>query len=175
MRFLLLLLVLGLTTPSLFSQTQSDSILQQLIDERTRLYRDWDYFQQQNHALFGGKSKQDLRNVIATLEELLAKDNQVLARLRHLHEQEKLRLETDKVRLTSKTGELTTQTNSFLGESNELAERLQKFEARLKAERAQRKAAEARAERTFQIATGIVLAVLVLGGLAWRQSQTRRA
>ncbi|MCY7350001.1 MAG: hypothetical protein LH606_04955 [Cytophagaceae bacterium] len=175
MRFLLFFLFFGLTICSTFAQTQSDSLLRLLINERTRLYRDWDYFQKQNHALFGGKSKKDLRNVIATLEGLIAKDNQVLARLRHLHEQEKLRLEMEKVRLTTKTGDLTTQTNSFLGESNELTERLQKFEARLKAERALRKEAEARTERIFQIAVGIVLAVLVLGGLVWQRTRSRRA
>ncbi len=151
----------------------NDSLLNQLVRERARLYKDWNYFQEQNHALFGGKSKNDLRNIIATLEGIVAKDNQILGRLRTVTDKERQRMELEKMRLTSKTGELTTQTNSFLGESNQLAERTQRLEARLKAEKEARRTAEARIESTFQFAVAAVLGALVLAWLGWRRGRRR--
>lgn len=176
MRFLLFLL-LSLSAFSAAAQTDTtgvnDSLLNQLVRERARLFKDWEYFQQQHHALFGGQSKNDLRNIIATLEGILAKDNQILGRLRTVTAKERQRMELEKMRLTAKTGELTTQTNSFLGESNQLAERTQRLEARLKAEKEARRAAEARIESTFQIAVAAVLGALVLAWLGWRRGRRR--
>lgn len=157
------------TTPNPPSAA-TDSVLRVLIGQRAKLYNDWDYYQQQNHALFGGKSKRDLRDIIATLEKILAKDNQILARLRTVSEKERERLELQALRLQTKTGSLTNQTNSFLNETNEMADRVQRLEARLKAEKEQRKAAEARIESTFQIASAIVVGV-VLGFFAWRRAR----
>lgn len=159
------------TTTNQNQSAATDAQLATLIGQRAKLYNDWDYYQRQNHALFGGKSKKDLRDIIATLEKILAKDNQILARLRTVNEKERERLELQALRLQTKTGSLTNQTNSFLNETNEMAERVQKLEARLKAEKESRKAAEARVERTFQIASAIVVGVLVLAYLAWRRTR----
>jgi ABC-type phosphate transport system auxiliary subunit len=153
------------------STAATDSQLAALIGQRSKLYKDWDYYQQQNHALFGGKSKNDLRDIIATLERIIAKDNQILARLQTVNAKERERLELQALRLQTKTGSLTNQTNSFLNETNEMAERVQRLEARLKAEKEQRKAAEARIESTFQIASAIVVGVVLLAYLAWRRAR----
>lgn len=166
--FVACLLAVSATAQTPTSYTD-DSTLTQLIAQRSKLYKDWDYFQKQNHALFGGKSKNDLRDIIATLEKIVAKDNQVLARLSAISAKERERLELQALRLQTKTGDLTNQTNSFLGESNELAERVKKMDTRLKAERELRKAAEAQTERTFQIATAVVLVALGLAGWGWRR------
>lgn len=160
------------TTPTP-STAATDSLLQVLIGQRSKLHKDWDYFREQNHALFGGKSKNDLRDIIATLERIVAKDNQILARLQTVNQKERERLELQALRLQTKTGSLTTQTNSFLNETNAMTERVQRLEARLKAEKEQRKAAEARIESTFQIASALVVGVVLLAYLAWRR--TRRA
>ncbi len=171
--FAICLLAVSATAQTPTSYT-ADSTLTQLIAQRSKLYKDWDYFQQQNHALFGGKSKNDLRDIIATLEKIVAKDNQVLARLSTINAKERERLELQALRLQTKTGDLTNQTNSFLDESNELAERVKKMDARLKAERELRKTAEAQTERTFQIATAVVLLALGLAGLVWWRGRTSR-
>lgn len=158
------------TTPTP-STAATDSLLRLLINQRSKLYKDWDYYQQQNHALFGGKSKKDLRDIIATLERIIAKDNQILARLQTVNAKERERLELQALRLQTKTGSLTNQTNSFLNETNAMTERVQRLEARLKAEKEVRKAAEARIESTFQIASAIVVGVVLLAYLAWRRTR----
>lgn len=175
---LLLLLVLvspcvgvSAQTTAVPSTAATDSLLRVLISQRSKLHKDWAYFQEQNHALFGGKSKNDLRDIIATLERIIAKDNQILARLQTVNQKERERLELQALRLQTKTGDLTSQTNSFLNETNAMTERVQRLEARLKAEKEQRKAAEARIESTFQIASAIVVGVVLLAYFAWRRAR----
>jgi predicted ATP-dependent protease len=167
MRFVisfLLLLSTGLgpvRAQGAYLPSRPDSTLNVLIAQRARLYQTWKANEQERHALFGGQSKNDLRRIIQTLEQILAKDNEILAELNRLKEQET-------TELRRKNSDIVRRSNEYLVESSGTGEQVQRMEMLLKQERARARAAETNAEQTlrtaliagaFLLAAGIFVAV----------------
>lgn len=88
--FSLLLLALGpVSAQHVYGyEPRPDSVLNLLIRQRSKLFREWEADKQERNAFFGGQSKNDLRNIIETLEHILGKDNDILAELNRLKQQE---------------------------------------------------------------------------------------
>jgi ElaB/YqjD/DUF883 family membrane-anchored ribosome-binding protein len=158
--------MLGLSHPALaqgpYRPARPDSVLNVLIGQRFRLYRDWSANQQERNALFGGQSKNDLRRIITTLERILAKDNEILAELNRLKEQET-------TELRRKNSDIVQRSNSYLVETSGTNEQMQRMEALVKRERERAKTAEAERERTVQIAVAAGLGLLALGWFVGRR------
>lgn len=145
-----------------YRPSRPDSVLTILIDQRARLYRAWNANERERNALFGGQSKKDLRRIITTLEQILAKDNQILAELNRLKEQET-------AELRRKNSDIVQRSNSYLVESSGSGEQMQRMENLVKAERARAKTAETQREQTVQIAVAAGLVLLALGWLIGRR------
>lgn len=75
-----LLACLLLMSPSATAQR-----LSRLMQERDQLYQDWEYYKSQNNAFFGGKSKEDLSNIIEVQQQIITKDNDILEEVRTVH------------------------------------------------------------------------------------------
>lgn len=56
----------------------ADAELQEMMSRRAGLLRQWKRFNLEENALFGGKSKKDLRNVLQTQQRIIELDNQIL-------------------------------------------------------------------------------------------------
>lgn len=52
--------------------------LNQLLDERKKLYSDYDALKSEKNSIWGNASKQDLQNLISNLKGIIAKDNQII-------------------------------------------------------------------------------------------------
>lgn len=59
-------------------QQQADKELQELMNQRASLIQEWRRFNLEENALFGGKSKKDLRNIAEIQQKIIALDNQIL-------------------------------------------------------------------------------------------------
>lgn len=57
---------------------QPDAQLQELTNRRAVLLQEWRRFNLEENALFGGKSKKDLRNIAQIQQKIIALDNQIL-------------------------------------------------------------------------------------------------
>ncbi|GAB3193898.1 hypothetical protein GCM10027293_00870 [Pontibacter aydingkolensis] len=55
------------------------------MQERSQLYSDWEYYQGQNNAFFGGKSSSDLSNIIKVQKSIIDKDNEIMEEIRSLN------------------------------------------------------------------------------------------
>lgn len=93
------------------------SKLQQLTEERQRLYNNWKEASNQSSGLFGSKSKDDLRVEIDDLKKIVSKDNDILDELESLRHKEK-------GQMLSQYNELTTQYNDLRNENLELKKRI---------------------------------------------------
>ncbi|MEJ8757830.1 hypothetical protein WG947_12525 [Pontibacter sp. H259] len=80
--FTQLAVILTLTTLSFLPQAASAQRLGRLMQERDQLYEEWEYYQEQNNAFFGGKSKEDLSNIIEVQKGIIAKDNEIVEEVR---------------------------------------------------------------------------------------------
>ncbi|MDQ1088067.1 hypothetical protein [Siphonobacter sp. SORGH_AS_1065] len=119
-----LIFALGLLLFSLTSYSQNmrysyvahpDSVLNVLVGQRGTLYKKWAQDQKERNAFFGGQSKKDLRNIIETLENILAKDNEILAELNRMKQGEV-------AELRRRNSDVAQKANSYLGESGALME-----------------------------------------------------
>ena len=86
------------------------------MEERDRLYEEWEYFEDQNNAFWGGKSKEDLSNIIGVQKQIISKDNEILEEVRsqHASTQKGLRQELEATQdqlsaAKSKIGELESE------------------------------------------------------------------
>lgn len=149
-----------------YQPSRPDSVLTILIDQRARLYRAWSANERERNALFGGQSKKDLRRIIETLQAILSKDNQILDELNRLKEEET-------TQLRRKNTEIVQRANTLIVESSGTGELAQRMEMLVKLERERAKVAEARRERTVQIAVVAGLALLALGWLIGRRRRRR--
>ncbi|WP_299822357.1 SHOCT domain-containing protein [uncultured Pontibacter sp.] len=59
--------------------------LSRLMQERAKLYEDWEYYNGQNNAFFGGKSNKDLSNIIQVQKSIIDKDNEIMEEVRTLN------------------------------------------------------------------------------------------
>lgn len=150
-----------------YQPARPDSALTVLIGQRAKLYRAWSANQAERNALFGGQSKKDLRRIITTLEQILDKDNQILAELSRLKEQET-------TELRRKNSDIVQRSNSYLVESSGTGEQVQRMEMLLKQERERAKVAEAQHRQTVQIAVAAGLALLALGWFLGRRRAVPR-
>lgn len=78
-QFTTCLIVILLT---LIAHATSAQRLSRLMQERDQLYEEWEYYQDQNNAFFGGKSKEDLSNIIEVQKGIIAKDNEIVEEVR---------------------------------------------------------------------------------------------
>ncbi|MBW7465929.1 hypothetical protein ABID22_000407 [Pontibacter aydingkolensis] len=78
--FPILLTVAFMTPSSALAQR-----LSRLMQERSQLYSDWEYYQGQNNAFFGGKSSSDLSNIIKVQKSIIDKDNEIMEEIRSLN------------------------------------------------------------------------------------------
>lgn len=60
------------------AQQQADAEFQALMNRRAGLLQKWKNFNLEENALFGGKSKKDLRNVVQTQKDIIDLDNRIL-------------------------------------------------------------------------------------------------
>ncbi len=56
--------------------------LGKLLQERDQLYQAYDSLGREKNALFGGRSKKDLQNMILALHRIIAKDNEIVREVR---------------------------------------------------------------------------------------------
>lgn len=73
----LLLGVFVLCSNTLLGQNP-DAELRQLMNRRADLLQQWRRFNLEENALFGGKSKKDLKNVVETQQRIIELDNRIL-------------------------------------------------------------------------------------------------
>ncbi|MCU0352824.1 MAG: hypothetical protein MUD08_03650 [Cytophagales bacterium] len=64
-----------------FASAQSAD-LGRLLQERDQLYHQYDSLGREKNALFGGRSKKDLQNMILALQRIIAKDNEIIREVR---------------------------------------------------------------------------------------------
>lgn len=60
------------------SQQEAQAELQRMMSRRADLLQQWRRFNLEENALFGGKSKKDLRNILETQQKIIELDNQIL-------------------------------------------------------------------------------------------------
>ena len=113
-------------------EPRPDSVLNLLIGQRARLFREWEADRQERNAFFGGQSKKDLRNIIETLEHILGKDNDILAELNRLKQ-----LEVNQWR--NRHNDAGQKMNDYLRESTEMVRENRQLKAEV--ERLTRQAA----------------------------------
>ncbi|NDK57184.1 SHOCT domain-containing protein [Pontibacter fetidus] len=80
--FTRLTFLLTLTFLTFLAHTGTAQRLGRLMQERDQLYEEWEYYQDQNNAFFGGKSKDDLANIIGVQNGIIAKDNEIMEEVR---------------------------------------------------------------------------------------------
>jgi hypothetical protein len=56
--------------------------LGRLLQERDQLYQSYDSLGREKNALFGGRSKKDLQNMVLALHRIIAKDNEIIREVR---------------------------------------------------------------------------------------------
>jgi DNA repair exonuclease SbcCD ATPase subunit len=93
------------------------SRLQQLTEERQRLYNNWKEAANQSSGLFGSKSKDDLKVEIDDLQKVINQDNNILDELENLRRKEKEQIQ-------SQYNDLTNQYNDLKTENEELKKRI---------------------------------------------------
>jgi hypothetical protein len=79
--------------------------LSRLLRERDALYESYEHYNEQNSTLFGKKSKKDLQNVITSLQDIIAKDSEIIRAIRQ---------QTARVRVAG-----TRQQSSHVGQTRE--------------------------------------------------------
>ncbi|MEA5141709.1 hypothetical protein [Arcicella rigui] len=109
---LIFFLVLG---NKLFAQDN----IKQLLEERETLQQEYKKTESLSTGLFGNRSKDDMETSIQKLEELIAKDNQILAEYEHLKA-------NSQAEFTEKYNELIQQVNDLSQKNQELLELTEK-------------------------------------------------
>lgn len=87
-----------------------DSNLDRLLQERDKLYTDYEFYEKQNSSLFGKKSKKDLLNMIGTLRGIIDKDSELIREVRLQGSQ--LRMQTSR------------RESGFVDQNRQVADRL---------------------------------------------------
>ena len=139
-----------------------DSVLNLLVGQREDLYKKWSEDQQERNAFFGGQSKNDLRNIIATMEKILKKDNEILAELNRMKNSEV-------AELRRKNSDINQRVNTYLGESGALMEENRQLKDQLERNRRRLDDIEEQSRRPFQITAGLLVMSWVGFFLVWRR------
>ncbi|HYH56630.1 MAG TPA: hypothetical protein VD772_08470, partial [Anseongella sp.] len=74
----LLVLITMAASPAGSTAQTPDTETEALMKRRAELLQRWKSFNLEENALFGGKSKKDLRNVVQTQKEIIELDNRIL-------------------------------------------------------------------------------------------------
>lgn len=66
-----------------------------LLEQREALYDEWEFYESQNSAFFGGKSKDDLYNIIEVQRQIITKDNEIVEEIKSLNNNNQKALKTE--------------------------------------------------------------------------------
>ncbi|UKJ08954.1 hypothetical protein [Solitalea lacus] len=121
------LIILLVTGPTLFGQTleHAQENLNTLIEERSSLFQEWKRNSEERNAFFGGQSKSDLKQVIATQQKIIEVDNRIMDAI------EKLNMARN-TRVTEKKDSLSAQTFRFDSEQQRLGNLIKQKESKIK-------------------------------------------
>ncbi len=89
--------------------------INKLTVERANLYRKYKETESLTSGLFGNRSTGDLQTTIDALNEIMKKDNEILAELTHIQE-------NSKIEFTNKYNDLIRQNNELTQKNRELLE-----------------------------------------------------
>lgn len=73
--------VLALILSIQFAHAQNAD-LGKMLQERDRLYQNYDSLGREKNALFGGRSKKDFQQMVISLHRIIAKDNEIIREVR---------------------------------------------------------------------------------------------
>jgi len=139
----------------------------QLLEERDRLYQQYDQNLAQRNALFGGKSKKDLGETIRTLEGIIAKDNELIREVRLLSVQRQSAVIGQNQATISRLYELEQ-------EVSRLKTRVGATTAQLKTRQADKAALQANVAELRRMVVGLSAVVAgLLGYTAWLRRKAR--
>lgn len=100
--------------------------LGRLLQERDQLYQSYDSLGREKNALFGGRSKKDLQNMILALHRIIAKDNEIIREVRRTSYQKENNLfgqnRVSSDRIYELDQQVTTLTNQLKRKTTELRE-----------------------------------------------------
>lgn len=139
-----------------------DSVLNLLVGQREDLYKKWSEDQKERNAFFGGQSKGDLRNIITTMEQIVKKDNEILAELNRMKESEVSQLRR-------RNADVNQRVNEYLGESGALMEENRQLKDQLERNRRRLDDIEEQSRRPFQITAGLLVMSWVGFFLLWKR------
>ncbi|HXA02871.1 MAG TPA: hypothetical protein VNW99_12830 [Cytophagaceae bacterium] len=109
-----------------FSQSKIDEVskIDELLDQRTSLYKDYSILKEQKSSFWGKQSKEDLRKIINTLKGIINKDDEIVQEILNQHAEEKVNIKKqivlESTDLTLKERNLTDRVhdlNNQLGNS----------------------------------------------------------
>lgn len=110
---------------------QKTDDIQQLMNEREALFREWKEHSLERNALFGGRSKNDLRNVIESQQRIIELDSKIFHALRsHIPVDTQNLSEKNKV-LFEQLDSLRTVRQKVQRELNAITKREQVLQARI--------------------------------------------
>jgi hypothetical protein len=66
-------------------QILADDRLDQLLEERNVLYKDFEYYKSQKSSFWGTQSKKDLKKAIDVLKKIIIKDNEIIKQINVKH------------------------------------------------------------------------------------------
>jgi hypothetical protein len=75
----------------------SQSRLDELLDQRATLYKDYTALKAQKSSFWGKQSKEDLRNIITTLKGIINKDDEIIQEILNQHAEEKANIKKETV------------------------------------------------------------------------------
>lgn len=160
-------LFISLTLLPLFQSWGQVKPLDQLLQERDSLITRYHDLQQENNAFFGGKSKNDLRNIIGNLQKVINKDAEVVRALRS--------------RSVKKQYQLTDKNRKSYDELQELQQENARFRrevARLRKENAEmpETIASLKSDKNTAQSLNIILILVIFGmGLVlWRKGEKKK-
>jgi CRISPR/Cas system-associated endoribonuclease Cas2 len=108
---------------NIFSQSKLD----ELLDQRTSLYKNYAVLKEQKSSFWGKQSKEDLRKIITTLKSIINKDDEIIQEILNQHTEEKVNIRKKSViestdlslrerNLTDRVRDLNNQLGSTLSQ-----------------------------------------------------------
>src|SRR5690606_7450612 len=145
----------GLGQTSNKAEEARASELQELMNRRTELIRQWRRFNLEENAFFGGKSKKDLRNIAEIQQKIIQLDNRIV---------NFGKLESYQQKKTEKKENLQLQ-KSLYGRIDSIATISSRYETQIAAAAKRESALYERVERQQSANRGLAVALFLSTGL----------
>jgi CRISPR/Cas system-associated endoribonuclease Cas2 len=79
------------------SNLEEQSKIDELLDQRASLYKDYSNLKEQKSSFWGKQSKEDLRKIITTLKGIINKDDEIVQEILNQHAEEKVKIKKQSV------------------------------------------------------------------------------